>query len=74
MSGPGPVVRTCTGHVAQPVKGSVYSEGPRNAGRVGDVRRADHYPLTALCKCGGRIRCVSIDAAGWAHTGTIVGR
>jgi hypothetical protein len=66
VNGPGPAV---TGHMAMPADGTAYTVDGPLTGRPADLRLMRSYPCEALCSCGEMIRCDSLQAAGWSHTG-----
>lgn len=56
------------------VPGSAYME--RIPNREANLRRPEHYPVTAICQvCGGVVRREAMDpgALDWAHTGRQAG-
>lgn len=62
------------GHEAEPVSGTVYTVGPkRNSGQPANLLNPDHYPATALCRCGEIIRIDRLEQRGWVHTGRLPG-
>ena len=57
-------------HEIVPVPGSMYSVGPRNAGRPANLGSDLHHPVEARCDhCGRRIvrDAVIGDRSKWAH-------
>jgi hypothetical protein len=57
-------------HAAAPADGTAYSvrtQLPAN------LKNPQSYPAEAVCTCGQVIRCESVRAAGWSHTGRMAG-
>lgn len=60
------------GHLMEPVEGSVYSLRGPNALLPANLMNRHHYPVEAVCGCGGMIRSEEF-ADRWRHTGRMAG-
>ena len=60
-----PSLLESAGHIATP--GESASSWVRQDGSPADMKRADHYPIFATCRCGGRISLARILQMEWRH-------
>jgi hypothetical protein len=60
-----PSLLESAGHIATP--GESASSWVRQDGSPADMKRADHYPIFATCRCGGRISLAGILQMEWRH-------
>lgn len=59
-------------HQPDPVPDSAYSVTGANTGRPANLLNPFHYPVRAICQCGGVILAEHlVSSSGWEHIGRL---